>query len=129
MYEKSPISDAEWLVMQVVWKGSPLTATEVVEELASKTQWKPKTVMTLLNRLVKKGVLGYEKKGRAFHYYPMVNQADCVKAENRSFIQRVYGGALKPVLVDFLEEADLSKEDVEELKRILDKGASNDADR
>jgi BlaI family transcriptional regulator, penicillinase repressor len=123
MQEKSPISDAEWLVMQVVWKNPPLTAAQVVEELSLKTDWKPKTVMTLLNRLAKKGVLGFDKKGRAYHYYPLIEQADCVKAENRSFIQRVYGGALKPVLVDFLEEADLSKEDVEELKRILDKGA------
>jgi BlaI family transcriptional regulator, penicillinase repressor len=122
MQEKTPISDAEWLVMQVVWKGSPVTATQVVDELASKTEWKPKTVMTLLNRLAKKGILGYEKKGRAYHYFPLVNQSDCVKAENRSFLSRVYGGALKPALVDFLEEAELSKEDVEELKRILDKG-------
>jgi BlaI family transcriptional regulator, penicillinase repressor len=129
MNDPSPISDAEWLVMQVVWKSSPLTAAQVVEELSAKTKWKPKTVMTLLNRLVKKGVLGFEKKGRAFHYYSLIEQNECVKAENRSFIQRVYGGALKPVLVDFLEDADLSKEDVEELKRILDKGVSDDGSR
>ena len=115
------ISDAEWLVMQVVWRKSPITAAEVVEALASTTTWKPKTTMTLLNRLVKKGVLGFEKKGRAHHYYPLVEQTERVKAENRSFLRRVYGGALKPMLVDFLEEAELSKEDIEELRRILDR--------
>ena len=129
MHEKSPISDAEWLVMQVVWKNSPLTAAQVVEDLSPRTKWKPKTVMTLLNRLVKKGVLGFQKKGRAYHYYPLIEQTDCIKAENRSFIQRVYGGVLKPVVVDFLEGAELSKEDVEELKSILDKGVSNGGNR
>lgn len=108
--------------MQAVWKNPPRTASEVIETLAGRTTWKPKTVMTLLNRLVKKGILGFHKKGRAYHYYPLVEQAACVKAENRSFVQRVYGGALKPMLVDFLAEAELSKEDIEELKRILDRG-------
>ncbi len=116
------ISDAEWLVMQMIWGRSPITAAEVIEALAPATIWKPKTAMTLLNRLVKKGVLGFEKKGRAYHYYPLVEQDECVKAENHSFLQRVYGGALKPMLADFLEEAELSKEDIEELKQMLDKG-------
>jgi BlaI family transcriptional regulator, penicillinase repressor len=129
MQERPPISDAEWLVMQVVWAKSPVPAVEVVEDLAPRTNWKPKTVMTLLNRLVKKGLLGFHKQGRAYQYYARVEQADCVKAEGRSFIQRVYGGALKPILVDFLEDADLSPEDVEELKRILDKGGRHDADQ
>jgi BlaI family transcriptional regulator, penicillinase repressor len=126
MCEKAPISDTEWLVMQVVWRRSPITATEVIEELAPRTTWKPKTVMTLLNRLVKKGNLAFHKKGRAYHYYPLRDQAHCVRAESRSFVQRVYGGALKPMLASFLEDADLSREDVEELKRILDRRA-NDA--
>jgi BlaI family transcriptional regulator, penicillinase repressor len=129
MQEKPPISDAEWLVMQVVWAKSPIPATEVIEELSPRTQWKPKTVMTLLNRLVKKGLLGFHKLGRAYQYFSLVAQADCVKAESRSFVNRVYGGALKPILVDFLKDADLSPEDVEELKRILDKGADHGADK
>lgn len=126
MRQTPKISDAEWLVMQVVWRKSPITAAEVVQSLAPTTTWKPKTAMTLLNRLVKKGAVGFRKEGRAYQYYPLVEQTDYVKAENRSFLKRVYGGALKPMLVDFLEEADLSKEDIEELRRILDKGASGD---
>ena len=126
MQDGPRISDAEWLVMQTVWGRSPITAAEVIEALAPATTWKPKTTMTLLNRLVKKGVLGFEKKGRAYHYHPLVEQDECVKAENRSFLQRVYGGALKPMLADFLEEADLSKEDIEELKQMLDEGGRED---
>jgi BlaI family transcriptional regulator, penicillinase repressor len=129
MQERPPISDAEWLVMQVVWAKSPVPAAEVVEDLSPRTDWKPKTVMTLLNRLVKKGLLGFHKQGRAYQYYPLVKQVDCVKAEGRSFVNRVYGGALKPILVDFLEDANLSPQDVEELKRILDKGVHHDTEQ
>jgi len=115
------ISEAEWQVMKVLWANSPLTADAVVEALAGTTQWTPKTVKTLLNRLVGKGALGYTKDGRRYLYEPLVDQESCLRAENRSFLQRVYGGALKPMLVSFLEEEDLSPEDIAELKRILTK--------
>ncbi len=51
MQEKPSISDAEWEVMKVLWAQSPATAEKVVKALESKTTWKPKTVMTLINRL------------------------------------------------------------------------------
>jgi len=79
--------------------------------------------MTLLNRLVNKGALGFEKKSRAYHYYPLVTEAECAKAERRSFLQRVYGGSPKPMLAHFLKEAELSEEEIKELKRILDERA------
>ena len=71
------------------------------------------------NRLVKQGALGFEKQGRAYLYHPLVNEADCVRAESRSFLSRVYGGALLPMLAHFIEEENLSPEEIEELRRIL----------
>lgn len=121
MPDRPSISDAEWQVMKVLWARSPATAEQVVEVLSPKTGWKPKTVMTLLNRLVKKQAAGYEKKGRAYHYFPLVREADCVRAESQSFLQRVFNGAVTPMLAQFLQEAKLSKKDIEELKQILDK--------
>jgi BlaI family penicillinase repressor len=114
------ISDAEWLVMRQLWERAPQTTNEVVENLASQTTWKPKTIMTLLNRLVKKGALGFEKKGRIYEHFPLVREEDCVRAESRSFLERVYGGSLQPMLAHFLEETPLSKEEIEALRRILD---------
>ncbi|MHC4216423.1 MAG: BlaI/MecI/CopY family transcriptional regulator [Planctomycetota bacterium] len=114
------ISESEWQVMKVLWAKNPSTANEVVEALSETSTWKPKTVKTLLNRLVKKKAVGYEKNGREYNYYPLVAQADCVKAESHSFLSRVYGGALKPMLAAFLEAQDLSPKDIEDLKRILD---------
>lgn len=116
------ISDAEWQVMKYLWAHAPATTNDVVDALTARTDWKPKTVMTLLNRLVKKGALGFEKKGRVYEYTPLVAERDCVRDESQSFLQRVYGGHLKPMLVDFLKEGNLSPQDIEELKRILDEG-------
>lgn len=114
------ISDSEWLVMKVLWEKSPLTTVDVVEALAPSTNWKLKTVLTLLNRLVKKGAVGFDKQGRAYHYFPQVEEKECVRAESQSFLQRVYGGALKPMLAHFVEDAELSPEEIQELKDILE---------
>jgi BlaI family penicillinase repressor len=70
---------------------------------------------------MKKGAVGYEKKGREYHYYPLIEEAVLVKAESRSFLKRVFGGAVKPMLATMVESEDLSPEDIEDLKRILEK--------
>jgi len=114
------ISEAEWLVMKVVWSKGPLTANEVVEEVARKKNWHPRTVKTLIHRLLKKKALRFEKEGREYLYHAAVTQAECVRMERRSFARRVYGGAMKPMLAEFLEDADLSAEDIADLKSILD---------
>ena len=115
------ISEAEWKVMKILWAKSPLTTNEVVDALTPDEQWKPKTIMTMLNRLVKKSALAFKKQGRAYQYYPIVDQEDLAKAETTSFLHRVYDGALTPMLASFVEDANLSPDQIEELKRILDK--------
>jgi BlaI family transcriptional regulator, penicillinase repressor len=124
MKQMPSISEAEWEVMKFVWAHAPATTNDVVDALTRTTDWKPKTVMSLLNRLVKKGALGFEKKSRVYEYRPLVAQEECARAEGRSFIHRVYNGQLKPMLVGFLSQARLSPEDIKELKRILDERKS-----
>ncbi|KKM09437.1 beta-lactamase [Clostridiales bacterium PH28_bin88] len=121
MGEIPRISEAEWVVMKVFWsRQAPSAANEIVEALTGRTNWNPRTIKTLISRLVKKGALGYQEDGRVYYYYPLVNEDECIKAESRSFLKRVYGGALQPMLVNFLREEKLSREEIEELKRILD---------
>jgi len=114
------ISESEWLVMRVLWSKGALTANEVVEELAGKTKWKPKTVKTLITRLMQKGAARFKKEGRKYRYYAAVSEVECVGAQRRSFVRRVYGGTMKPMLTAFLEDAELSAEDISELKKILE---------
>lgn len=115
------ISESEWLVMKEIWGKNPITANDVVDALSDTSTWSPKTIKTLLTRLVKKGAVGFEAEGREYHYYPIVEEAALIKEESRSFLKRVFGGTIKPMLATLVESEDLSAEDIEELKRILDK--------
>jgi BlaI family penicillinase repressor len=115
------ISDSEWLVMQVFWSHrGGLTGDEVAEKLKAKTQWSPLTTKTLINRLLNKGALRFEEEGRKYRYFSAVSREKCIRQERRSFVQRVYGGTARPMLAAFIEDANLSHQDIEELKRILD---------
>ena len=115
------ISDAEYQVMKVIWSaGRPISTNEVVEKLEISTSWKPKTIHTLLSRLVKKGALKHEKDSRVFIYTPLVNESDILAQENDSFLNRFYGGALNPMIVNLLEQDKLSAEDITALRRALD---------
>lgn len=108
--------------MQVVWSASSgLTADEVIEALRGKVTWNARTVRTLINRLLQKKALKYEKEGRRYRYFPAVKREECIRQERRSFIQRVYGGTVAPMLAAFIDDAKLSPEDVKELKRMLDR--------
>jgi len=121
MHKAPRISDSEWEVMRVLWAASPQTANRIVERLTATTSWKATTIRTLINRLVEKEAIGYEKRGREYHYYPLASESECVQAETRSFLGRVYRGALHPILAAFMENEELSPEDIEQLERILEK--------
>ena len=119
--EKLPkISESEQIVMKSIWAENPVTANQIIEVLSETTTWKPKTIKTLVNRLVNKGAVGYEKRGREYQYYPLIEKDVFIKAESRSFLRRVFGGSMKPMLATMVENEDLSSEDIQELKRILE---------
>ncbi|PEW11671.1 BlaI/MecI/CopY family transcriptional regulator [Bacillus cereus] len=115
------ISEAELEIMKVLWSSSPQTANEIIEELEDAMDWKPKTIRTLINRLVQKEAVAYHQdKGRMYAYYPLVSQDNYLQVETKSLLKRFCGAAFKPLLVNFLKEEKLSSEDINELKRILD---------
>jgi BlaI family transcriptional regulator, penicillinase repressor len=114
------ISEAEWEIMKVLWEKSPLSAGEIIEKLSAQDDWHPKTAKTLLNRLVKKKALGFDKEGRAYLYRPLVRETDCVQAASDSFLDRVFGGSLTPMLAHFVERKKMSADQIRELKRLLE---------
>jgi BlaI family transcriptional regulator, penicillinase repressor len=124
------ITDTEWEVMRIIWAHAPVTAAEIVERLAAKDpSWHPKTVRTLLNRLVLKKALSYEASGRSYLYAPLVTEQDCIGAASSTFVERVFGGSLMPMLAHFVEQKRLSRREVEELRELLDKQASPKASK
>ncbi|WP_025849760.1 BlaI/MecI/CopY family transcriptional regulator [Paenibacillus ehimensis] len=129
MKELPKISEAEWEVMKILWSRSPQTANEVIEALEGQMDWKPKTVRTLISRLLQKNAIAFQETGRTYLYYPLVSQEDYVQTETQSFLKRLYGGAVKPLLVHFLREQKLSSDEISELKRILDQKTEEGTDR
>jgi len=117
------ISDAELVVMKVVWGKSPITANEVVAALEDRTHWKPKTIQTLLTRLVRKGALKFARKGREYLFSPRIEAGEFVHAASRSFLQRLFDGDVAPFLACFLEHEKLTEAEIAELRRILEEKA------
>lgn len=118
------ISEAEFQVMKVICGKSPVSTTEVVTELEKTTDWKPKTIQTLLSRLVKKDVLSFKREGRVFVYTPLVKESDYLSQESDSFLKRFYNGTLNAMVVNFLDQDRLSDDEIERLREILEKRAS-----
>lgn len=122
------ISEAEWEIMKLIWKSNPLTSEEIINQLSARMMWSAQTIKTFITRLIKKGALGFEKKGRIYYYYPLLSEEECMRSENEFFLKKVYDGALNMLFTKFLEE-ELSLEQIEELENILkNKKEKNSAD-
>ena len=106
--------------MKVLWTKAPRNAQEIIDALSEQGVWHPKTVKTFLNRLVRKKALGFTQEGRAYLYRPLVAEGECVSAVSESFLKRVFGGSVKPLLVHFAKKQRFTAADLEELKRILE---------
>ena len=119
------ITDSEWIIMEALWENAPRTASQVSRAVASQG-WADNTVRTLLARLVEKGALkAGENASGVKEFTPAVKREACVRAESRSFLQRVFRGASKPLLAHFASNVKLTPEEVEELKRLLDASLKN----
>jgi BlaI family penicillinase repressor len=127
--KKTPrISDTEWEIMRVVWAEHPLTAADIIARLSKGEEaWHPKTTRTLLARLVAKRALGYVTAGRAYAYTPLVTEADRRAAASESFLARVFGGSLQPMLAHFVEKQQLSPRELADLRALLDHGEGKGA--
>jgi BlaI family transcriptional regulator, penicillinase repressor len=113
------ISEAEWLVMRVVWDSGSAGAAEVIDALVPRTGWSHRTVRTLLNRLVKKGVLASEMDCGRNIYRPMIGQSQCVRGESRSFLNKVFNGDAGEMLVHLIKHEDISPDQIKQLKALL----------
>ena len=116
------ISEAEWQVMDVLWAAdAPRTANDVVDALAGRSEWSSATIKTMLNRLVKKGALKFRADGKRYLYAPAVSRDACVRSETRGLVDRLFGGSVVPLLAHFVEDHKLSRAEIEQLRKLLDK--------
>lgn len=114
------ISDSEWEVMEVIWSKKICTSSEIVDALKDNSEWSPKTIHTLITRLVKKGAVDVDKTSTTYKYSPLISERDLKSQETKTFVQKLYGGSLKLLLSNFIREEDLSADEIYELRKLLD---------
>ena len=114
------ISEAESLVMEVLWQRQPLSAEDVVAALAKSTNWQEPTVKTLLNRLLKKRAICAERDGRRYLYRPLLKRGDYVHATSKGLLDRLFDGRVAPLVAHFSERRKLSRKDIAELRRLIE---------
>lgn len=116
------IASSEWIIMKELWKTSPLTSRQIINNIADRTDWNTKTIHTLISRLCKKGAVRAERDEGAYTYlyYANIDEKDCQKNETKSFIDRIYSGSLKNLVSAFVKDNDISDEDISELRKLLD---------
>lgn len=115
------ISEAEFEVMEIVWKYAPISTNEITEKLLRTTSWSPKTIQTLIKRLVNKGALTYEKQSRVFVYTPVVDEKEYIGQESNTFLKRYYDGDITAMLSAYIENDKLSETEIDNLRSLLSK--------
>ena len=113
------ISEAEFEVMKVIWKYAPISTNEVTEKLTQTTDWSPKTIQTMLKRLVTKKAITYEKQSRVFVYTPLVPETEYIRQESNSFLNKYYNGNIVSMLTSYLEDDKLAKTELDTLRHRL----------
>ena len=113
------ISGAESVVMEAVWRKSPLSAEEISAEVAGPQGWTEATVKTLINRLLKKKAIAATRDGRRFLYRPLVARSAYVQAESQGLLDRLFDGRLAPLVSHLSQSRSLTPEDIAELKRLI----------
>lgn len=120
------ISEAEFEVMKIIWKYAPISTNEITDRLTQTTKWSPKTIQTLIKRLVAKGVLSYEKHSRVFVYTPLVKENEYIGQESSSFLKRFYNGDITAMLSAYIENNRLSEAEIDTLRSLLSKGKNKE---
>ncbi len=115
------LSDGEWKIMNRLWESRGSTITELTADLQHETGWDKHIIITMLNRMEKKGAIAYIKEGRAKVFYPIVSRSEVSMQETWGFLKKVYRGSLGMMVNAMVEDKALSGEEIQELYDILER--------
>ena len=122
MKEIKRLPESELEIMQIIWRETAPVSRAVIEHtLNEKHPLAPTTILTLLTRLCDKGFLSQKKAGRTNVYEPLITEKDYLASESRLFLDRLFNGSVANFAVA-LWDSGIKKEEVEELRRLLEKG-------
>lgn len=114
------ISEAESVVMEVLWQSSPIATEDVVTALKSQQDWQEPTIKTLLNRLLRKRAISAQREGRRYLYSPILQREQWLSSESKGLLDRLFGGRVAPFVAHFSKQRKLTKKDLADLKRLIE---------
>ena len=122
--ENPQITPSEWEIMRVLWKSErPLVAAEVREALVE-SDWSIKTVRTFLTRLVAKNVVAATRRKIAgyelLHYRPLISEEETIRTERKNFLGKFFGGTVQSMLASCIRSGDVSPEELEQIRRLIE---------
>lgn len=118
--KKETLTAPEWAVMSALWGKGPQSLSQVIVSMGDSVGWSYTTYATYLSKMVQKGFVGFEARGRDKFYYPLREKDECIEAESRSLLNKLNREGAKKLLICMIREGNLTKEDQAELKALID---------
>ena len=114
------IGDAELEIMKVVWKADAPIGSAAIGKAVEEKGWKRTTIATFLARLVEKGALSAERRGKAWCYTPILTAKEYKKSQVKSLIKNLFDGSAENLVAALFEEKQFSDKDIQELRAIFE---------
>jgi len=114
------LTDSEWKIANCLWKNKCMTLTELTRDLLDSTGWTKYTIITLLKRMIEKGMVTYEQVGRTKKFYPAIDRTEAELEETNSFIDKVYEGNVGLMIANLIGSDALTEEQLAEIKKMIE---------
>ena len=118
--ENINIGEAELEIMKVVWKADEAIGSTAIGKAVEEKGWKRTTIATFLARLVEKGALSAERRGKAWYYTPLITAKEYKKSQVKNLIKNLFDGSAQSLVASLFEEEAFSDKDIKELRAIFD---------
>ena len=115
------LTEAEWIIMKVVWENEPCAAGTVQEALANSKDWAYSTIKTTMDRMANKGFLKIQKIRNLQLFSSIISEVDAKRGEFRKMLKRAFDGALTPMMQFLIEHEGLSKAESAQLRKLVNK--------
>lgn len=120
MKKEIRVTNSEWYVMDCLWENQHLSLMQMVPLLDERMGWSKSTCATMLRRMTKKNLIGFEENGKTKFFYPKIEKENVVVQETKDFLNRIYNGSVSLLMSSLVNQNSLSDEDIKELQEILD---------
>ncbi len=113
------LTEAEWIIMKVVWDNEPCAAGTVQEALANSKNWAYSTVKTTMDRMANKGFLKIQKIRNLQLFSSCLSEVDAKRGEFHKMLKRAFDGAMTPMMQFLIEHEGLSKAESAQLRKFI----------